>query len=182
MKIRSKQLKQTLLLGLLMIAGAWLGQSTANGYLHAADIFVLLACILLPTPYAAAAAGLSGAIGDLLKGYAGLAPVTLLIKIVMVLVGKALLKTKLAQKHPEVTVAPAAFVPVAGYFLYKLTMYLMAGEGLAAFAVAAGTLQKDLIQALGSILIMILFYDIYMGITSAKADLAAREAHPQQEE
>ena len=56
----SKTVKQILILGILMLVGALIGQPTAQGYLHAADVFILLAAILLPTPHAMAAAGMSG--------------------------------------------------------------------------------------------------------------------------
>ena len=175
MKFVWTQIKRTLPLALLMLVAAWLGQSTANGYLHGADIFILLACVILPTPHAAVAAGLTGALADCLKGYSGLALLTLVIKVLMVLLGKALLKTALGKKYPEIAVAPAALVPVAGYFLYKLVFHLIIGEGLGAFAIAAGTLQKDLIQAGASFLLFVFIYDLYMGIRAAKESTAPKE-------
>ncbi|MBQ7936112.1 MAG: hypothetical protein IJ333_07170 [Clostridia bacterium] len=171
----SKPTKQTIILGILMLMGALLGQRTAHGYLHAADIFILLAAILLPTPHAAVAAGLTGVAVDLIKGLPLLAPATLLIKVFMVLAAKGLLKLSPSQKHPECMVGPAALVPVAGYYLYELILQLIAGNGFAAFGAAAGTLQKDFLQALASFLLFIFVYDLYMGIRSAKESIAAQK-------
>ena len=171
----SKTLKQTLIFAVLMLVGGWIGQPTAFGYLHAADIFILMAAIVLPAPYAAAAAGVSGALADLLKGYWGLSPYTLVIKVCMVLMGKLLLKMPIAKEHPEIAVAPAALVPVAGYYLYAFFFNLFTGGGLASFGLAAATLQKDLLQAAASVLLAVFIYDIYMGIRAAKETLKETE-------
>ncbi len=171
----SKTVKQTLILGILMLVGALIGQPTAQGYLHAADVFILLAAILLPTPHAMAAAGMSGALADLLKGYWSLAPFTLFIKVGMVLLAKAFMKTKVAKEHPEIAVAPAALVPVAGYYLYAACINLLGGNGLASFGLAVACLKKDLLQAGGSILLAVFVYDLYMGIRSGKEALKEQE-------
>ncbi len=176
MKKLSPTMKTTLILGILMLVAALLGQPTGTGYLHAADIVVLFCAVLLPTPYALGAAGIGGALGDVLGGYYLLAPITLAIKVLMILLAKKLLNTSFGQKHPELAVCPAAFVPVGGYYLYMLVFQFIAGNGTTSFLLATGTLRKDLIQAAAGVLLFIFMYDIYMGIRSAKAAIAAEKA------
>ena len=172
---QKKLIKQTFFWGALMLAGGLLGQPTAFGYLNGSDIFVLVASLLLPTSHAAAAAGISGALCDCLKGYWGLAPFTAIIKVAMVFWAKALLKTAFGKKHPEIAVAPAGLVPVAGYYLYALLWNLLQGKGFSAFGIASATLQKDLIQGIASILLAVFVYDISMGIRSAKEAVKEQE-------
>ncbi len=169
MKI-SKSLKSALLWGILMLAAAMIGQSTAYGYLHAADVFILLAAIFLPAPHAAVAAGVSGVAADLMKGYLFRAPATLVIKPLTVFAAKGLMKLPFGQKHPECLAGFAALVPVLGYYLFEVVMQLIWGNGWSAFALATATFRKDLVQAGGSYILMIFVYDLYMGIKAAKEE------------
>ncbi len=164
----SKPLKSTVLWGILMLAAAGIGQPTAYGYLHAADIFILLAAILLPAPHAAIAAGISGVAADLVKGFLYRAPATLLIKPLTVFTAKALMNLPFGKKHPECLAGFAALVPVLGYYLFEVVMQMIWGNGWSSFALATATFRKDLVQAGGSYILMIFFYDIYMGIKAAK--------------
>jgi len=168
---QSKSIKRTVIFTLLIFLAAFIGLPTAHGYLHPADPLILLAAILLPTPYALAAAGIGSLFADVLKGYVSLAPVTLLIKLLMVAAAKGLLRLPAAKKHPECMAAPAAMVPVIGYYLAELLRLLFAGSGGKAFLQAAGTLQKDLVQAAGSVLLFILIYDFYKGIKGGRAEI-----------
>ncbi|MBQ7935636.1 MAG: hypothetical protein IJ407_05565 [Clostridia bacterium] len=164
----SKPVKTSLILGILMLAAAMIGQSTAYGYLHAADIFVLLTAILLPIPHAAITAGVTGVLADLMKGYLFRSLATLLAKVLMVLAAKGLMKLPFGKKHPECMAGFAAFVPVIIYYIFEVIMQFIGGCGTASFALAAATFRKDLIQAAGSYILLIFVYDIYMGIRTAK--------------
>lgn len=165
---QKKLIKQTVFWGALMLVGGLLGQPTAFGYLNGSDIFVLVGALLLPTPQAAMAAGISGALCDCLKGYWGLSPFTAIIKVAMVFLVKALLKTSFGEKHPELAAAPAALLPVVGYYLYAFFWNLFCGKGFSSFGIASATLQKNLIQGIASILLAVFVYDIFMGIRAAK--------------
>lgn len=162
--------RSTVLWGVLMLAAAGIGQSTAYGYLHGADVFILLAAILLPAPQAALTAGVTGVAADLMKGYLYRAPATLLIKPLMVFAAKGLMKLPFGKKHPECMAGFAALVPVLGYYLFEVIMQLIWGNGWASFALATATFRKDLVQAGGSYILMIFFYDIFMGIKAAKEE------------
>ena len=164
----SKTVRSALLWGILMFAAAGIGQSTAYGYIHGADIFIVLAAMALPLPYGAVAAGVTGVAADLMKGYFFRAPATLLIKPLTVWAAQKLTKLPMAQKHPECLAGLAVLVPVLGYYLFEVVMQFIWGNGLASFGLATATFRKDLVQAGGSYILMIFFYDIYMGIKAAK--------------
>lgn len=65
-----------------------------TGYVHLGDAAIILACVFLPFPYAAAAAALGSALADILGGYVSYAPVTLIIKFVMPCIFCAVMKGK----------------------------------------------------------------------------------------
>jgi len=54
-----------------------------SAYLHFGDVFIFLAASLLPQPYAAAAAGIGGGLGDLFCGGTEWIPFTVVIKILV---------------------------------------------------------------------------------------------------
>ena len=167
--------KKTIFFAILIFLLALLGQPTAYGYLHPADAPILLAAMLLPTPSALLAAGAASVAADLFKGFYLLAPVTLVIKLLMVLLAKKLIALPLAKKHPELMAAPALVLPVLGYFLGELLFSLFQGGFLAAISAAIATLPKNLIQAGASILIFIFLYDIAMGIRAARRKIREEE-------
>ena len=168
----SKNTKRSILFFILIFTAALIGQATAHGYLHPADPLILLAGMLLPTPHALASVGAASLLADVGKGYYLLAPVTLLIKLLMVWAVKGLLRTKPAEKHPELMVSIAALIPVPGYYLAELIYQLCIGNKAASFALAAVTLRKDLIQAVAGILLFILVYDFYKGIKAGREEIA----------
>lgn len=183
MKI-SKETKRALLLGILILFLSLIGQRVAHGYLHPADPIVMLAAMLLPLPHAMIAAGVAGVAVDLIKGLYLLSPATLIAKLLMVLAVHFLLKTKPAQKHPELITAPAALIPAPIYYLAELINQLILGKGLAAFSAAAITLQSDLVQAAAGILIYIFLYDLYKGIKAGREEMRrikAQEAAAKEE-
>ncbi len=165
-----KQTKSAVIFGILLFLAALIGQRVAHGYIHPADPIVLLAAMLLPTPHAMVATGVTGVAVDLIKGLYLLSPATLLVRLTMVLAVKALLKTKPARKHPELMASAAALVPVPLYYLAEVINQLIHGQKLASFGAATITLQADLVQAVASILIFIFIYDLYKGIQAGRAE------------
>lgn len=180
MKI-SKDTKRAVLFGVLIFFAALIGQRVAHGYIHPADPLVILAAMLLPAPHAIIAAGVASVAVDLLKGLYLLSPATLIIKILMVLAVKLLLKTKAGQRFPELMASAAALIPVPGYYLSELLYQLIRGQGLAAFSAATVTLKADLVQAGGSILLLVFIYDIYKGIRSGREEVRRLKAAQKEE-
>lgn len=180
--MKNKNLKKTILFGVLILILMLIGRPTAFGYLHPADPLVLLAALMLPAPYAMLAAGIAGAAADLLKGYYLLAPLTLILRILMVLLVKKLSSLSPAKKHEELLAAPAAFLPVVLYFLGELIFGLLAGAKEAAWASALGTLNKNLIQAAASVLLFIFIYDMVKGFSAARAQMKAEKKSSERSE
>lgn len=178
----NKTLNRTILFAILIFFAALIGQGTAHGYIHPADPIIMLAAMLLPTPYALAGAGLASVAADLIKGYYLLAPATLIIKMLTVLAVKGLLTLKPAQKHPELMASAAALVPVPGYYLAEAIYQLCIGKGAAAFTTATVTLQKNLVQGVAGILVFIFIYDIYKGIQAGRQEVRRMKAAEQQKE
>ncbi|MBQ8893456.1 MAG: ECF transporter S component [Clostridia bacterium] len=170
MKI-SKNTKRSLVFGGLILLAALIGQRVAHGYIHPADPIIILAAMMLPLPHALAAVGIASVAADLIKGFWLLAPATLIIKLLMVWVVKALLKTGPAQKHPELISAVPLFFPVPGYYLSESINQLIQGKGLAAFGEAAVTLQADLVQAAAGVLVLVFVYDLLKGIKAGRDEV-----------
>ena len=175
-----KNVKTAVLFGCLIFLAALVGLPTAHGYLHPADPLILLAGMLLPTPHAMISVGLASLLADLGKGYYLLAPVTMVIKVLTVWAVKGLLKTKPAQKFPEVMVSLAALIPIPAYYLTELIYQLCTGGKLQAFATAAVTLRKDSVQAVASMLLFILIYDIYKGIKAGREEIRRLKAEKEE--
>lgn len=173
--------KKTILLTILIFFAAWVGLPTAHGYLHPADALILLAALMLPLPQALLAAGIASLAADLVKGYLLLAPVTLVIKLLIVLAAFALMRLPTAKKYPSLVPAPALFLPVAGYYLAEGIFQLTEGTENA-FIIAAGTLQKDLLQAAGSVVLFIILYDFWQGIAAGRTAIRSKKEGEQNNE
>lgn len=93
-----------------------------SAYLHFGDVFIFLAASLLPTPYAVAAAGIGGGLGDLLCGGAEWIPFTVIIKILVSLCFTA--KTdKLLSKQNIIAPLPALIFTVGGYYVAEALLF-----------------------------------------------------------
>ena len=122
------------------------------GYFNLGDIFSLLAGWLLG-PFGALAAGLGGAIADLILGFVQYAPATFVIKSCLALVAfylyKALRKLIKGKKTAPISRAVSAIagecVMVGGYFIYE---YTVLGYGMG----AAASIPGNLIQAAAGII------------------------------
>ncbi len=164
MKIKlSRNIKYALAFFLAIFFAGLAGQPFPHGYLHPADPLVMMAAVVLPTPYALAVSAVACVAMDLIKGYYLLSITTLVIKILMVLAVKALLKLPAAEKYPDLIVAPVALIPVPCYYLsIALETYFIGAKPLAeAFFYATRTLGKDLIQGAAGLLLFMILYSIY---------------------
>ncbi|MBO5231114.1 MAG: TIGR04002 family protein [Clostridia bacterium] len=93
-----------------------------SAYLHFGDVFIFLAASLLPTPYAAAAAGIGGGLGDLFCGGAEWIPFTVIIKILVSLCFTAK-KDKLLNKQNIVAPITALVFTVGGYYVAEALIF-----------------------------------------------------------
>ncbi len=93
-----------------------------SAYLHFGDVFIFLAASLLPTSYAAAAAGIGGGLGDLFCGGAEWIPFTVIIKILVSLCFTAK-KDKLLSKQNIVAPITALAFTVGGYYVAEALIF-----------------------------------------------------------
>ncbi|MBQ7034120.1 MAG: ECF transporter S component [Clostridia bacterium] len=175
-----RNMKRAILFFVLILLAAMLGQPFAHGYMHPADPLVLLAAIFLPAPHALIACGAASMAADLFKGYMILAPITLLIKLLMVWAAKKLYGAKLAKNHPEMLASFAALIPIPCYYLAELIFQLIQKSGMDAFTLAAETLPKNLIQGFASLLLFILIHDLCKSFHGGLA-LARKKQKEEQE-
>ncbi len=113
---------------------------TAIGYIHPGDAVIYLAASILPTPYAMAAAGIGGAMSDLVSGYTVYVPVTLAVKMLLALCfsNKG---EKLVSYRNMIAPIICCGITVGGYFAFEIFYY-----GATAYA----SLIPNLIQAVVS--------------------------------
>lgn len=92
-----------------------------GGYIHFGDSLIYLAAVLLPTPYALAAAAIGGALADLLT-----APIwtlaTIIIKMLIVLPFSNK-KTNIVSTRNIVACVLAFLISGIGYFLAELVLF-----------------------------------------------------------
>jgi len=118
--------------------------TATNGYIHFGDGFIYITAIILPFPFAAAAAAIGGFLADMLAGYVIYAPWTAIIKALMGLVVAAMLRNnafvnRISGKDNTdaagakglgavfLAVILAGIINVGGYFIVESFMYTPAG-------------------------------------------------------
>ncbi len=133
--------------------------TTTTGYVHVGDAVVYIAASVLSTPYAMLAAGIGGALSDVLGGYTAYALPTFIIKAALCLCFKNK-SEKLCCKGNLFAVIIASVISIAGYYLtYVFMLAFAAKEPLAElFTVApwigsVATIFDNLVQAIASGLI-----------------------------
>lgn len=99
---------------------------TPVGYVHIGDAVVCLAAVLLPAPYAIAAAALGGAASDLLGGFPLYAGFTAVIKTCMTLAFTPKGERILVRRNVLASVLAAVITPV-GYFSCDAIVYCLSG-------------------------------------------------------
>lgn len=133
---------------------------TNGGYIHFGDSLIYLAAVLLPRPYAFAAAAIGGGLADLLTAPMW-APATIIIKMLITLpfTNKS---GKIVTPRNVIATVLAYVISGVGYFLAE---YILFGTWTAFLVSMSGSL----IQSGGSAVFFILF-----GIALDKARVKAR--------
>ena len=108
----------------------------ASGYIHLGDAVIYLAAVLLPTPYAVAAASIGGVLADVFSGAAVWAVPTALIKAAMVLIFTAKKERILCRRN---LLAPllAGLICVGGYYVAEMVILVLGGSAWPAAAIGA---------------------------------------------
>jgi len=91
---------------------------TGIGYIHLGDGFIYIASMILPLPYAMAAAAIGGGLADLLSGYAVWIPATVIIKILSTLFFASAKSHKLFCIRNGLALLWGSVINVVGYYLY----------------------------------------------------------------
>ncbi len=121
---------------------------TNGGYIHFGDSLIYLAAVLLPTPYALAAAAIGGGMADLLTAPMW-APATIIIKM-LITIPFTNKSTKIITPRNVIATIIAYFISGLSYFLAE---YILFGTWSALFASMAGSL----IQSGGSAIFFVIF-------------------------
>lgn len=121
---------------------------TNGGYIHFGDSIIYLAAVLLPRPYALAAAAIGGGMADLLT-----APMWTLATIVI----KMLIVLPFSNRTTKIVTARNVFATVLAYFIsglsYFLAEYILFGN----WAVLLVSMSGNLIQSGGSAIFFVIF-------------------------
>lgn len=118
-----------------------------GGFVHVGDAFIYLAAVLLPTPYAACAAGIGAGMADILTGSANWALATIIIKPILVLFftnrSKKIINTR--------NIFAAIIAGIVGTVLYMIAEGIMYGSFVSAFVLSL----VGLVQPLGSFIVFV---------------------------
>ena len=134
---------------LIMIMTAYICHvpvGTNGGYIHFGDALIYLTAVLLPRPYAMAAAAIGGGMADLLTAPMW-APATVIIKMLLVIPFGAKGKKIICTRNVIATII-AYLISGFGYFLAE---YLLFGT----WAVLLVSLSQSMVQSLGSAIIFV---------------------------
>lgn len=109
---------------------------TSGGYIHLGDTVVYMAAVLLPTPYAMAAAAIGGVLADVLSGAAMWALPTAIIKAVMV-IPFTYKKDRILCGRNLLAPIFAGLVCVGGYYVAEWVILMLSGSAWQAAAISA---------------------------------------------
>ena len=136
--------------------------STPTGYVHLGDAAVYLAAALLPTPYAALAAGLGGALSDLLAGYASYCVPTFIIKALLTL-SFSYKGERIVSRRNAWPLAVGGVITVVGYYITNAVLVAISSPAPLETALdatvwlsALATIPENLGQATASAIIFLL--------------------------
>ncbi len=118
-----------------------------GGYIHFGDALIYLAAVLLPTPYAIAAAVIGGGLADLLTAPIW-APATIIIKALITLAFSSK-KRKMLNIRNCIAIFIGCFITVGGYFLAETIMF---GK----WEVSILSVPQNIIQSVGSAIFFII--------------------------
>lgn len=131
-----------------------------GGYVHFGDSLIYLAAVLLPTPYALAAAAIGGGLADLLTAPMWM-PATIIIKMLITIPFTNKSKKIVTPRNVVATVF-AYLISGFGYFLAE---YVLFGT----WTVLLVSMSQSLIQSFGSAVFFIM-----LGLAFDKAHVKAR--------
>ncbi len=93
-----------------------------SGYVHLGDLMIYLCASTLPLPYALVAAGVGGAVSDVIAGYPAWAPFTLVIKMLLVVCFTNKKDTVLCVRN-YIAAAICLVITMVGYFFSEVILY-----------------------------------------------------------
>ena len=112
-----------------------------GGYIHFGDSLIYLAAVMLPRPYALAAAAIGGGMADLLTAPIW-APATIIIKMLIVL--------PFSNKSTKIVTPRNIFAAVLAYFISGLSYFLAEYILFGSWSVLLISMSQSLIQSGGS--------------------------------
>lgn len=118
-----------------------------GGYIHFGDALIYIAAVLLPKPYALAAAAIGGGLADLLTAPVW-APATIIIKMLIVM--------PFTNKDHKILSTRNMMAPFFSAFLSAFGYYLAEGLLFGSFVSPAASLLGSTVQSGGSALIFLL--------------------------
>lgn len=119
-----------------------------GGYVHVGDAFIYLAAVILPTPYAMAAAAIGAGLADVATGAAIWAIPTMIIKPILVL----FFTNKTEKIINTRNIVATVLAGIVGTVLYMLAEGFMIGSMQAAFVMSL----VGLVQPVGSAIVFII--------------------------
>ena len=121
---------------------------TNGGYVHFGDSLIYLAAVLLPTPYALAAAAIGGGLADLLTAPMW-APATVIIKM--------LITIPFTNKSAKIVPPRNIIATVIAYFISGLSYFLAEYLIFGTWSVLLVSMSGSLVQSGGSAIFFIIF-------------------------
>lgn len=118
-----------------------------GGYIHFGDALIYIAAVLLPRPYALAAAAIGGGLADLLTAPMW-APATIIIKMLITL--------PFTSSHPKMLGSRNILAPLAALIISAAGYYLAEGLLFGSFITPIASITGSVIQAVGSALIFLI--------------------------
>jgi len=132
----------------IMTAYAPIPNGVNGGYIHFGDAFIYLGAILLPRPYALAAAAIGGGLADFL-----VAPTWILPTVIV----KMLITLPFTSKNKRLLTKPNVIAPLFSAVITVVGYYLAAGIMFGSFQGALASIPGNFIQGAGSMVIFIIF-------------------------
>ena len=118
-----------------------------GGYIHFGDALIYLAAVLLPRPYALAAAAIGGGMADILTAPMW-APATIVIKMLIVL--------PFSNKSTKIVTPRNVFATVLAYIISGLSYFLAEYLLFGTWAVLLVSMSQSLIQSGGSAIFFVM--------------------------
>ena len=119
-----------------------------GGYIHFGDSLIYLAAVLLPRPYALAAAAIGGGLADILTAPIW-TPATVIIKMLIVL--------PFSNKSTKIVTPRNVFATVLGYFISGLSYFFAEYILFGTWSVLLLSMWGSLIQSGGSAIFFVIF-------------------------